>query len=467
MSFGEKYTLLLIGMGGSMIMARLLTPAQIGVFSIGAVVVGISQLIRDFGVGQYLIQERQLDSGKLRAAFTLTLAIAWTLAVALWLLSGPIGRFYGESGVSAVLRVLALNCLLIPFGSVTLPVLRRRLRFGALYCINVTGALVNFAVCAALALAGFGVLSLAWAAVAGTGATVLASLAFRPRDMPWRPGLAGMRPLLSFGAYATGSNVLDESGVAAPDLIIGKVIGAEGVGLFGKAQGVLNIFNLLVTRAITPVIQPLYAAQARGGHDMKQAYLKTIRYMTALSWPFFAVLAVLALPLLRLLYGPQWDASAPLVRIMCLSAATFSLFGMARDLFVAMGHVRKRAQLEMMALPLRVLGIVVAAPFGLEAVAWSIVLSTLAKALLIYRGLAELTGLRLREVGAAVAKGGALVVLVLPPPLLALQAQACAPLALLLGGAGAGLCWLAGVFLLKHEIGDDVLALRRRPAVPR
>lgn len=466
LSFAEKYTLLLVGMASSVIVARLLTPAEIGIFSIGAVVVGITHLVRDFGVGQYLIQERSLSTDKIRAAFTLTLLIAWAMAALLILASGPVGGFYGKPGVSSVLQVLALNCLLIPFGSVTLPILRRQLRFGAIYCINVSSGLVNLAVSVGLAMAGFGFMSLAWAAVAGTGTAVLASLFFRPKDLPLRPSAAGMRQLLSFGAYATGSNVLDEAGVAAPELIIGKVISVEGVGLFSKAQGVIGIFNLLITTAITPVILPLFSAQARDGGDMKQPYLKTIHYMAALAWPFFAVLGALALPLVRLLYGPQWDASAVLVQILCLSAAIFSLFGMARDLFVAMGHVKKRAQMEMIAVPARVLGIAVAAPFGLEAVAWSIVLTSTLKSLLIYRVLAQLTGLRVGEMCVAVSKGAVLTALTIPAPLLVMQTMLrdggnpLAPLAL--AALGATVCWVGGVFLVSHELRLDIVSMLRQ-----
>ena len=159
MSFAEKYTVLVIGMAGGMIIARLLTPGQIGIFSIGAVVVGITQMVRDFGVGQYLIQEKDLNGERLRAAYTLTMLISWSMAGLLALASGPVADFYDEAGVGDVLRVLALNVLLIPFGSITLPVLRRQLRFRALYCINVANALANLLVCLLLIKLDFGYLS--------------------------------------------------------------------------------------------------------------------------------------------------------------------------------------------------------------------------------------------------------------------------------------------------------------------
>jgi O-antigen/teichoic acid export membrane protein len=466
MSFAEKYTVLVIGMVSGMIMARLLTPGQIGIFSIGAVVVGITQLVRDFGIGQYLIQERDLNAERIRAAYTLTMLISWSMAALLALASYPIADFYHEPGVGKVLRILALNILLIPFGSITLPVLRRQMRFSALYCINMANALANLMVCLVLVKLGFGYLSLAWAAVAGSVATVLVSLLFRPADMPWMPGFKGVRKLLAFGAYATGSNVLDECGVAAPDMIIGKIIDVEAVGLFGKAQATLSIFNMLITKAVTPVILPLFAANVRDGHDVKRLYLRTIAYMAGLSWPFFAVLAVLATPLIRLLYGHQWDASAPLVRIMCASTAVFCLFGMARDLFVAMGQVRLRAQLEAISVPVRIVGIAVAAPFGLEAVAWSITATTMFRSALLYRSLAALTGMRVAELGHSVARSAGVTLLTVAGPALVMLLPGfdeARPVVLLgVAGLAALASWVAGILLLNHEIKPDLIAMSRQ-----
>ncbi|HEV7816744.1 MAG TPA: lipopolysaccharide biosynthesis protein, partial [Janthinobacterium sp.] len=455
-SFAEKYTLLLLGMAGAMLLARLLTPAEIGLYSVGAVLLGLAQAVRDFGVGPYLIQEKELTMEKMRAALAASIFVAWLLAILVLLGSGPMARFYHEPRLQAVLRWLSLNFVLIPFSSMTLPYLRRQMRFSAVYLINAAHSVVNLVMSVTLAWLGFGYMSLVWAALAASAAALLASLAFRPAELPWMPSLKGIRQILSFGALSTGGGLVDEAGVAAPDLIIGKVIGIEGVGIFGKAMGVLNIFNQAIASAISPVIFPLFSAQARAGHDMRQAYLTTVSYMTALAWPFFIFLGLMAAPLLRLLYGPQWDGAAPLIRIMCLSSALYSMFSMARYLFVATGHVKAQAQLDALAVPPRIAAIVLAAPFGLQWVAWAVLLGALLRCWLTYRYLAALAGMRLVPLLLAVRKSlvlGCLTALAPAAVLLLMPPQAghgLLPLAL--AGLGALLGWMAGIVLLKHEM---------------
>lgn len=470
-SFAEKYTLLVLGIAGTMALARLLTPAEIGVYAVGAVLVGMAQVVRDFGVGQYLIQEAQLDREKARAALSVSLFVAWTLAALVWLAGAPVAAFYGDARLQGVLRLLSLNFLLIPFSSLTLSLLRRQLRFSAIFTINAAHGVTQLLVSVTLALRGFGYLSLVYAAVAATVAALLASLCLRPASLPWLPGCKGVRRVLAFGALSTGGGLVDEAGVAAPDLIIGKMIDIGSVGIFGKAQGALNIFNQAITSAISPVVFPLFAARARDGGDVRRAYLATVTYMTALAWPFFTVLACMALPLVNLLYGPQWNAAVPLIRIMCFSSAIYSMFSMARYLFVATGHVKAQARLDATAVPLRVAALVLAAPFGLPWVAVAVVVGAVLRCWLIYRCLVRLSGLRFGALLAAVRQSLVLsAAAALAPALVLLMAAPrpghwIAPLAL--AGCGALLGWGVAIILLQHPIKAEVALLGRRAWAPQ
>ena len=474
-SFAEKYTVLLLGIVATMVLSRLLTPAEVGVYSLGAVLVALAQVVRDFGVGQYLIQEKQLDLVKLRAALATSLLVAWLLAALVLLASAPLAHFYGEPRLTLVLRLLSVNFLLIPFSALTLPMLRRQLRFRAIYAINGANSVVNLLVAVTLALLGYSYLSMVWAAVAGSCASLLVSLLVRPKELPWLPGRRGMRAIASFGVYATGGGLVDEAGVAAPDLIIGKLIGIDSLALFGKAQSVLNLFNQAITSAISPVVFPLFAARDREGDRDGQGgalavYLRTVSYMTALAWPFFLFLACMALPLVKVLYGSQWMGCVPLIRIMCLSSAVYSMFNMARYLLVATGQMRAQVRLDAWAGVLKVAALLLAAPFGLVAVAWAVVISNLLRSAMTYCCLRTLSGLHWRILARAVRKSLALCVLGSAPPLLMLLwlpvelPDAGALLALAGTALASLLCWIAGILLLKHEIAAEFWLLQRKLA---
>ncbi|GGY34160.1 oligosaccharide flippase family protein [Pseudoduganella albidiflava] len=468
-SFGERYTLLLVGVVGTMIIARMLPPAEIGIFSIGAVLVGLAQVVRDFGVGQYVVAAKTLSQEQLRAALGVAVGSAWTLAVLIAVLSGVMADFYAQPRLREVMRLLAVNFLLVPFTALTLSFLRRQLRVSAIYLINTTHSVVQLVSTVWLAALGFGCLSLAWGTVAAALAALMVSLPLRPAELPWLPRLRGARAVLGFSFYATGGNMADEAGVAAPDLVMGKLLGAEAVATFGKAQALLNLFSQAVTSAVSPVLLPLFAGQARDGRDLRATYLLTVSCMTGIAWPFFVLLGVLALPVVNLVYGEQWDAAAPLIRIMCCSSALYSMFIMARYLFIATGHVRDQAWLDTVSVMVRVLLVLPAALFGLHWVALAIVGGAIFRCWLTWRYLSRLAGINAAALCRAVSRSAALAALTAVAPVAALAMMQPGPAQLAVASSAATVLWLVGVLAFRHPLAGELefawRSVRRRNAV--
>lgn len=465
-SFAEKYAALLLNTIGAMLLARLLTPAEVGIYAVGAVLVGLAQVLRDFGVGSYLIQAKVLDEEKLRAALCVSMLLAWSLALLVLAASPMAAWFYREPRVQTVLQLLSINFVLMPFSAIAIPYLRRQMRFPAICAINLSQCSAQLLCSVVLAALGWGYLSLAWGGVAGAAATLLAVLCCRPAGLPWLPAWRGVREILAFGSVSTAGTVIDEAGVAAPDLIIGKVTGLADLGVYSKGMGVINVFNQLVTSAISPVIFPLFSAQARAGRDLKQAYLTTVSYVTVLAWPFFGFVALMAPALVRLLYGDQWDAAVPLIRVICIGSALYSMFSMARYLLVAMGEVSTQARLDAMAVPLRVVAVLVAAPFGLYWVGWAIVAGAVFRSWLTLACLRHLIALRVSELFAATRGSAAVAGVCLASVPLVHWLPAGEAVRLAFAAAMCGVLWLAALHYVRHALAHEcTLAARRALAV--
>ena len=112
-SFGTRYAATALQFLATLILARLLSPSEIGIYSVGASVIMIAHTLRDFGTSTYVIQEQELTPARLRTAFTLTVSIAWLLALILYFSATPLGVFYSEPGVALVMQVMAVNFALI------------------------------------------------------------------------------------------------------------------------------------------------------------------------------------------------------------------------------------------------------------------------------------------------------------------------------------------------------------------
>ena len=103
LSLADSYLAIALQLASTVIIARILTPAEVGVFAIAAVFSTLASMFRDFGVAEYLIQARDLDRDKIRAALGLNIIVSWAMAAMVFLAAPLAAKFYREPGVGDVM----------------------------------------------------------------------------------------------------------------------------------------------------------------------------------------------------------------------------------------------------------------------------------------------------------------------------------------------------------------------------
>jgi O-antigen/teichoic acid export membrane protein len=368
-SFAERYASLVVTLASTMLLARLLTPAQVGVFSLCASVTAVAGILRDFGVSEYLNQEKDLTDDKMRAAFGIAIAIAWSIAVLVLISRHSVARYYGEPGVADVLAVLSLNFLILPFTSPAFALLNREMAFRKIFVVQIVSNAVQAVTAVTLAYRGHGYMSLAWAPVAGIAVQTALVGFVRPRESRLLPGLKCAREVLAYGSMFVTSRFIETFTRNAHEFIIAKQAGFASVGLFSRAFGLIELFNSNVTSAVMRVASPAFAADHRAGIALKGDFARGTAIFTSIAFPFLGFIALMAADIIRVLFGPQWDAAAPLARILAIALIPFYLIGLAPHLLAATGHVKRRLKISFWFSPVHLLGVLLASFVSLQAVA--------------------------------------------------------------------------------------------------
>lgn len=459
-AFAQNYTALAVQFVSVFIIARLLSPSELGIFSVAAVMAAVASVVRDFGLGEYLIQEKELTRDKIRAAFTVNLIISWSIAGLFFLLRDLAAEFYREPGVGKVMAVQSFTFLLIPFGAITVAYLRREMDFRSLYWIRTASGLTSASTAITLALMGFSYMSMAWSSLAGSITTFLMTSLFRPRGLPFLPSFKGIRRVISFGTYASGIYIFGQLGKGAPDLILGRALNMEAVGLLGRATGMIELFNRAVMRAVVPVSLPYYATKHRSGESVKEGYLKTVSYITCIGWPFFSFLGLMAYPAIRILYGPQWDAAVPLLKILCVAAAIELTFYMGCEVLIALGQVEKSTRLQFTIQAVRILAILVASLSGLTAVCIAILFAALINLATSHRTLRYSLGVSARDLATACYKSAWLAAAAAVPAIAVAFLMDIDEknflLPFLVAAIGSALAWLTAAFASGHPVSEEI-----------
>jgi O-antigen/teichoic acid export membrane protein len=463
LSFAAKYSDLAISTVSIIVIARLLTPAEIGVYSVGAAVTALGHALRDFGVSNYLIQEKELTPARIRTALGMAIVVAWAMAFLIFLISDPITRFYGDPGLRRVLIILSASFLVIPFGSPVVALLRREMAFGALYVVGVTNSAVHAITAITLAMLGFSFTSLAWAALAAAAATAIAASAYRPHVAWLFPSLKEWRRVVRFGTISSGTAIVTQIGMSAPDIILGRILGFVAVGMYSRAQGLISVFHRDVMSAIANVALPAFALRHRERGDLKESYLKGLGFVTLFAWPFYGFLSVMTYPIVRLLFGSQWDAAVPLVRILAVAVAIGALWNLISHVLIAMGKIDNILRCELVIQPARIVMILIAAPFGLSMVAASQIIVYLIGLLVYYRQISLVLPISYSDVFRAVVPSIRIAVISLIAPALVIAVMEIGPTDLwwpfLVAFSGCGLGWLLGLWLSDHPAKAEVKSM--------
>ncbi len=384
-TFVSKYLEMGLGLLGSVVLARLLTPEDFGIYSIAASIVLIGYLFRNFGVGQMIVQADKLTDDLLRAAFALTLAISWGIGLLLALIAPWAGDFYASPGVTQVLYFLALNFVLLPFGAVSDAVLRRRMAFDKLAVISVASSLVGVVVGIGSAWLGARYLAIAWSGNASTLTTILLTLVYRPKGLPWKPGLRGMREVFRFGMKVGTMDMVNKGSDSLSEMLIGKAHGLHQLGIYSRAYGAFMLFEYAFIEGIRPVVLPYLSEARRGEGNLGVIYLRIVNYAAIFMLPFFAYLAIAAPEVMRVLYGAQWDASVPLLRLMCGAGALLSVTIFFDQLLIARGRPGQALFYQSMGQAARLTALLFLLSGNLLAVAMAVLVGAAVKAMLVVR----------------------------------------------------------------------------------
>lgn len=360
----ERYYTFLVAFASSIVISRLLSPSEIGAFSIAMSIAGVASVIREFGASSFLIRAPVLERHHESCAFGLSLLLDFCTGALLVIVAPQIGAFFNNEEVCSLLRFLSLNFFIIPFGTVKSSLLRREMHFDVIARIGLISATAGMIGSIGFALLKFGAISLAYGAVALTLTSALLTIAWGPKRPLRLPRLRGASELVTFGLQTTGLSIIWEINDRLPDFMIGRISGMHDAGLLSRASSLVNNVNDLLLRGIGSVALPYLSKVERESGGSQRVHLRMSSIMTAIGWPTFAAVALLASPLTLVLYGEKWLEIVWPVRLYCLLMCIALPFSFQSQLVIAKGRLASQIRASLFMLPIRIVFLVVGAIQG-------------------------------------------------------------------------------------------------------
>jgi len=350
-SFVTQYSQMIVGFLSSVALARLLSPAEIGVYALGMFIIGFAHLLRDFGVSEYIVQQPDLSEGQIQTAFTLNLATGFTMGLLILLVSKEAAKFYDAYALSSVLQVLAINFFIVPIGSVSFALLRREMRFEITSRIDIAAIIVTALVSIWLAFVGLGALSMAVGAVAGAVVKAAGCVLARNRQLNTLLTLSDFGSVWAYSKPSILLMVARHFTQALPALVIGRTIGVHEVGLFNKGRSTSSMVYAAIIIAVKNIMMPLYSKSQGSVEDQKHHFLLSTSLSLAVVWPALAFVFICSNQIVLLLFGAQWMDAVPVLQASTVGVALWCTVTYSEELFKATGRILMLARLEYFLVP--------------------------------------------------------------------------------------------------------------------
>lgn len=360
----------------TIILARFLTPVDFGLMAMLMVFVSFSALLVEGGLGSALIQKPTTSANDETSVFWVNLGMSCVLVLLLWLLAPDIAMFYAQPALVPLLQVLLW---ILPLGALaTVPnaLLSKRLAFRKRAIAELVASVASALLALWLVWQEFGVWCLIWQA--------LVAAALRAGLLWWLSGWrirgrfdpAALGGLFRFGGFLLLANALNLVSVRLQALLIGKSFEARELGFYVIAQDTQQAPAQFMSSLLNRVGLPVFASVARQPEKLAGALFISLRLSMFVFVPCMAGIAVVAPPLVKLLYGPQWTEVAPILSVLALAALFWPLHVLNLAALSALGRSDLVLRLEIVKGIVSIPLVAVASFFSVLAVAWAVLVSS-------------------------------------------------------------------------------------------
>ena len=372
MMISSRIAQLVLGLGTTMILARILRPEDFGLIAMAGVLFGAALSLKNMGLGLAIVQQERVEEAELSKLFWLSLAFTSALAIITAALGPLIAWFFNEPVLVAITGCMAVGVFISGFVNIHDGLAQREMRFGGLSIAEIVAAISGAVIAISLAWLGFGV----WALVAQQLVILIVQtmivwnlVSFRPGPVRLDSGLADIRGLLAFGGQTAATRLINELSEQFSRVLLGRLAGPAALGVYQMAH---RWSALPALQLVVPMKNVSVAAFSRLQGDLPRyrAYARlSFVAVLSLALPVLAFFVASAPSVIHVLLGSQWTEAIPIFRILC--AAVF--MGCAGRtmiwVYLSEGRTASRLRWTLVSRPIFMLFVAGGVPWGAVGIA--------------------------------------------------------------------------------------------------
>lgn len=335
--------MVLLNLVRTVILARLLTPADFGLLAMVTVFTGMADLFKDAGLSMATIQRKVITKGQITTLFWINITISLVIGCAIILIAPIISMFYAKPELTLVTSFLAISITIKGFSLQHAALLRRHFKYLSLGIIEIISTIIGFVVAIVLASKGGGYWSLLFSILSISVSTVIFTFIF----CNWLPGMPsrnnGARSMLMFGINVSGFRFATYVTQNIDSMLIGKFIGDYSLGLYNRAFSVVQMPIMSIRKPIENVSISTFSRIQDDPIKIKLYVKKYVFLLSFLIMPLMVISYFQSENIILLILGSQWVEVTPIFKVFTIAGfiqlplsicyTMLSTYGKSREYF--------------------------------------------------------------------------------------------------------------------------------------
>jgi lipopolysaccharide exporter len=385
-----------LGIVSIAVLARILTPPDFGLVAMASSVVAVVEVVSTFGFDWALVRLQAPTREHYDTAWTLRFVVGCGMGLILAGISYPVGLFYKQPAVTAIMLVMACNSVIGSLENIWMAEFRRQSRFEPEFQQRMAIKVVGFAVAVILAFATHSYWSLVLGVTIGRLAGTLVSYRLHRARPRWCISRRG--DLMSFSVWMLVGNLATTMYSRFAEMWLGRVVGAGGVSFYSMASELSTLASTEVAAPINRGVFGHFTTLHGNIPRLREEYLKVAGLTWLVGFPMAAGTGVCAHQIVAVLLGKQWVASAAVMQVLAAAGLLYVVTANSSLIYYVQGRARFIACLSITgAVGFVSLTVLVGRGHGVLAVAWAQVLAVAVVVIINQTSLMRTLGLRVMQ----------------------------------------------------------------------
>lgn len=362
----------------SVVLARLLTPAQFGVFGIASITLSFLEILTETGINIFLIQEKNNIDKFINSAWMVSILRGIIICLGIIVSTPFIIGFFNINDLYRFLMLISLVPLIRGFINPSIVKFQKELEFSKEFSLKISIYLFDSAISIILALVMKDAISFVWGLISGAVLEVILSfIMFVPKPLI-KFDFNIIKLIINRGKWVTAYGIFNYIAQEGDTIVVGKILGAAPTGIYQMGYRLSTLPISEVSDVVNRVVFPVYSKISEEKDRLLKAFRKTL---LAVSFPVVLLsLIIFFLPreFFDLLLGQKWGEITLILKILVIYGMLRAISGVSSSLFLALKKQNFVAGMTFVRVLVLVITIVpLTTKYGIAGASFSALLSVL------------------------------------------------------------------------------------------